>query len=174
VAISGAGPIGLLALELALKAGAAKVMVSEPIAEKRVVAKKLGADITVDPMNEDIIKIGKDFTGGRGFDTVIEASGNLNAAKQSIMLADKGGTVVWAAVYPYDREIPVNPFYMYANELTIRSVFVAPYSFPRALNLLPKLELDPLITDIYPLEKIQDAFENHKKGKSIKTLIKMY
>jgi (R,R)-butanediol dehydrogenase/meso-butanediol dehydrogenase/diacetyl reductase/L-iditol 2-dehydrogenase len=174
VAISGAGPIGLLALELALKAGAAKVMVSEPIAEKRAVAKKLGADITVDPLNEDVIKIGRDFTGGRGFDTVIEASGNLNAAKQSIMLADKGGTVVWAAVYAYDKEIPVNPFYMYANELTIRSVFVAPYSFPRALNLLPKLELDPLITDIYPLEKIQEAFENHKKGKSIKTLIKMY
>lgn len=174
VAISGAGPIGLLALQLALKAGAARVMVSEPQVNKREIAKKLGADITVDPTREDIVKIGKEFNEGRGFDTVIEASGNLGAAKQDIMLADKGGTVVWAAVYAYDQEITVNPFYMYANELTIRSVFVAPYAFPRSLALLPKLELDPLITDIYPLEKIQEAFENHKKGTSIKTLIKMY
>jgi (R,R)-butanediol dehydrogenase/meso-butanediol dehydrogenase/diacetyl reductase/L-iditol 2-dehydrogenase len=75
------------------------------------------------------------------------------------MLADKGGTVVWAAVYAYDKEISINPFYMYANELTIRSVFIAPYAFPRALALLPKLELDSLITDIYPLEKIQEAFK---------------
>jgi 2-desacetyl-2-hydroxyethyl bacteriochlorophyllide A dehydrogenase len=174
VAISGAGPIGLLALQLALKAGATKVMVSEPQANKREIAKKLGADITVDPIKEDIVQIGKDFTEGRGFDTVIEASGNLGAAKQDILLADKGGMVIWAAVYPYDKEISINPFYLYANELTIRSVFIAPYAFPRALALLPKLELDSLITDIYPLEKIQEAFENHKKGKSIKTLIKMY
>jgi 2-desacetyl-2-hydroxyethyl bacteriochlorophyllide A dehydrogenase len=174
VAISGAGPIGLLALELAIKAGASRVMVSEPQGNKREVAKKLGADIAVDPTRNDVLKIGKEFTKGRGFDTVIEASGNLDAAKQDIMLADKGGTVVWAAVYAYDKEITVNPFYMYANELTIRSVFVAPYAFPRSLALLSKLDLDPIITDIYPLEKIQEAFENHKKGTSIKTLIKMY
>jgi Zn-dependent alcohol dehydrogenase len=42
------------------------------------------------------------------------------------------------------------------------------------LALLPKLDLDPIVTDIYPLAEIQEAFENHKKGKSIKTLIKMY
>ncbi len=174
VAITGAGPIGLLALELAVKAGAARIMVSEPQANKREVAKKLGADLTVDPLKENIQEIGKKFNEGRGFDTVIEASGNLSAVKQTITLADKGGTIVWAAVYAYDKEIPVNPFYMYANELSIKSVFLSPYCFPRALNLLPKLELDALVTDIYPLEKVAEAFENHKQGKSIKTLLQMY
>jgi (R,R)-butanediol dehydrogenase/meso-butanediol dehydrogenase/diacetyl reductase len=174
VMISGAGPIGLLAMELALKAGATNVMVSEPIEFKRVLAKKLGADVTVDPVKEDIVKIGKEMNQGRGFDVVIEASGNLGAAKQSLLLADKGGTVIWAAVYAYDQEIAINPFYMYANELTIKSVFIAPYSFPRALNVLPKLNLDPIVTDIFPLEQIQEAFEKHKQGKSVKTLIKMY
>jgi (R,R)-butanediol dehydrogenase/meso-butanediol dehydrogenase/diacetyl reductase/L-iditol 2-dehydrogenase len=171
VAISGAGPIGLLCLEVALKAGAARALVSEPIAEKRQIARKLGADVVVDPLNEDLLEAGKTLTEGRGFDTVIEASGNLGAAKQAISMADNCGTIVWAAVYGKDAEIAVPPFYMYAKELTIRSIFVSPYSFPRALNLLPKLELKPLITDIVPLKDIQKAFELHKKGKSIKILI---
>jgi (R,R)-butanediol dehydrogenase / meso-butanediol dehydrogenase / diacetyl reductase len=172
VMISGAGPIGLLTLQVALKAGAAKVLVSEPVAEKRQIAKKMGADVTVDPLKEDLEKISREFTEGRLFDTVFEASGNLKAAKQAINLAGKCGIVVWGAVYPFESEISINPFYLYANEISIRSVFISPYSFPRALNILPKLDVKSLVTDIYPLSKAAEAFENHKKGKSIKTLLK--
>jgi 2-desacetyl-2-hydroxyethyl bacteriochlorophyllide A dehydrogenase len=172
VAICGGGPIGLLCLEVALKAGAARTLLSEPVPEKRALAKKLGADVVVDPYKEDIIAAGKKLTDGRGFDTVIDASGNLTAARQCIFLADNGGTILWAAVYGKDVEIGVSPFLMYARELTITSTFVSPYSFPRALALLPKLELKSLITDIVPLKDIQKAFELHKAGKSIKILIK--
>jgi 2-desacetyl-2-hydroxyethyl bacteriochlorophyllide A dehydrogenase len=173
VAICGGGPIGLLCLEMALKAGAARTLLSEPIAEKRALAKKLGADVVVDPFKEDIEAIGKKLTDGRGFATVIDASGSVKAAKQCIALADNCGTILWAAVYGKDVEIGVSPFLMYAKELTITSTFVSPYSFPRALALLPKLELKSLITDIVPLKDIQKAFEMHKQGKSIKILIKM-
>jgi (R,R)-butanediol dehydrogenase/meso-butanediol dehydrogenase/diacetyl reductase/L-iditol 2-dehydrogenase len=171
VAICGGGPIGLLCLEVALRAGAARTLVSEPIAEKRALAKKLGADVVVDPFKENLEEIGKKLTDGRGFDSVIDASGSVAAAKQAINLADNGGTILWAAVYGKDVEIGVSPFLMYAKELTITSTFVSPYSFPRALALLSKLELKPLITDIVPLKDIKKAFELHKKGKSIKILI---
>jgi (R,R)-butanediol dehydrogenase/meso-butanediol dehydrogenase/diacetyl reductase/L-iditol 2-dehydrogenase len=172
VAIAGGGPIGLLCLQMALKAGAARAMVSEPIKEKRDLALKLGADIAVDPFNEDIVATGLKLTDGRGFDTVIDASGNIAAARQCIDLADQGATILWAAVYGKDVEIGVSPFLMYARELTITSTFVSPYSFPRALNLLPRLELDTMITDIVPLADIKKAFELHKGGKSIKILVK--
>jgi 2-desacetyl-2-hydroxyethyl bacteriochlorophyllide A dehydrogenase len=172
VAICGGGPIGLLCLQMALKAGAARTLVSEPIAEKRALAKKLGADVTVDPLKEDLIEVGKKLTGGRGFNSVIDASGNISAAKQCINLADNKGTILWAAVYGKDVEIGVSPFLMYAKELTITSTFVSPYSFPRALAMLPKLELKSLITDIVPLKDIRKAFDLHKSGKSIKILIK--
>jgi (R,R)-butanediol dehydrogenase/meso-butanediol dehydrogenase/diacetyl reductase len=171
VAICGGGPIGLLCLEVALKAGAARTLVSEPIAEKRALAKKLGADVVVDPFKENLEEIGKKLTDGRGFDSVIDASGSVKAAKQAVSLADNGGTILWAAVYGKDVEIGVSPFLMYAKELTITSTFVSPYSFPRALALLPKLEIKPLITDIVPLKDIKKAFELHKTGKSIKILI---
>jgi (R,R)-butanediol dehydrogenase/meso-butanediol dehydrogenase/diacetyl reductase/L-iditol 2-dehydrogenase len=173
VAICGGGPIGLLCLEMALKAGAAKTMLSEPIAEKRALAKKLGADVVVDPFSEDIEAVGKKLTDGRGFNTVIDASGSVQAAKQCISLADNCGTILWAAVYGKDVEIGVSPFVLYAKELTITSTFVSPYSFPRALAMLPKLELQPLITHIIPLKDIQHAFEIHKTGKSTKILIQM-
>ncbi|OGN95563.1 MAG: hypothetical protein A2Y89_02155 [Chloroflexi bacterium RBG_13_51_18] len=171
VAICGGGPIGLLCLEVALKAGAAKTLLSEPIAEKRALAKKLGADVVVDPFKENIEEVGKKLTDGRGFNTVIDASGSVAAAKQCVSLADNCGTILWAAVYGKDVEIGVSPFLMYAKELTITSTFVSPYSFPRALAMLPKLELKSLITDIVPLKDVQKAFELHKKGKSIKILI---
>jgi (R,R)-butanediol dehydrogenase/meso-butanediol dehydrogenase/diacetyl reductase/L-iditol 2-dehydrogenase len=171
VAICGGGPIGLLCLEMALKAGAAKTMLSEPVAEKRALAKKLGADVVVDPFSEDIEAVGKKLTDGRGFNTVIDASGNVQVAKKCISLADNCGTILWAAVYGKDVEIGVSPFVLYAKELTITSTFVSPYSFPRALAMLPKLELKPLISQIVPLKDIQYAFELHKTGKPIKLLI---
>ncbi len=172
VAVCGGGPIGLLCLQMAMKAGAARTLLSEPIEMKRALAKKLGADVVVDPFKEDIIEAGKKLTDGRGFDVVIDASGNINAAKQCIYLADNCGTILWAAVYGKDVEIGVPPFLMFAKELTITSTFVSPYSFPRAFAMLSKLELEPLITDIVPLKDIKKAFEMHKTGKSIKILIK--
>lgn len=172
VAISGAGPIGLLLLQLAIRSGATRVMVSEPVTLKRQLAKKMGADVVLDPLKENVEETGGKLTEGRGFDTVIEASGNLGAAKQALMLAGKGGTIVWAAVYPKNAEVTVNPFHMFANELTIHSTIISPYSFPRSMNLLSKLNLEPLISDIIPLEDIVKAFELHKKGNSIKILIK--
>jgi (R,R)-butanediol dehydrogenase/meso-butanediol dehydrogenase/diacetyl reductase/L-iditol 2-dehydrogenase len=173
VAVCGGGPIGLLCLEMAIHAGAAKTLLSEPIAGKRALAKKLGADVVVDPFKEDIIAAGKKLTEGRGFDTVIDASGNVNVARQCLSLADDKATILWAAVYGKDVTIPVPPFLMYVKELTITATWVSPYSFPRALAMLPRLELKSLITDIVPLKEIKKAFELHKTGKSIKILIKM-
>lgn len=171
VAIIGGGPIGLLVLELALKAGAARILVSEPAASRRQMAKQLGAHVVVDPLNEDLEEIGKKFTESRGFDTVIEAVGKLAVAEQAVSLADKGGTIVWAAMYPQGAKAGVEPAYMYSKELSIRSVFISPYCFPRAMNLLPEMELKPLIS-VMPIENINQAFRQLIQGQGIKILIK--
>ena len=67
--------------------------------------------------------------------------------------------------------MPVIPSYMYARELTIKSVFVSPYCFSRALNMLPTMDLEPLIS-IKPIEKITDGFQELLKGQGMKVLIK--
>jgi 2-desacetyl-2-hydroxyethyl bacteriochlorophyllide A dehydrogenase len=171
VAILGGGPIGLLCQEMAIRAGATRVLVSEPAPGRRQMAKQLGADVVVDPLTENVIEAGKKLTDGRGFDTVIEAVGKLALAEQAMEMADYGATVVWAAMYPAGAKAGVVPAYMYNHELTIRAVFISPYCFPRSMNLLSKLELKPLIS-IMPLEKISDAFQACIQGKAIKLLVK--
>jgi len=171
VIITGGGPIGLLILQLAVKAGASKVLLSEPIAEKRALAKQFGADVVVDPVNEDLLAISNKLTDGRGFNVCIEASGVAALARQLILLAERCGNIVWVGYYTEGFDVGVPIFYMYSKELSIHSVKLAPYSFPRALQMLPKLNLKPMIT-VYPLADVVKAFEAHKKGKDIKILLK--
>jgi threonine dehydrogenase-like Zn-dependent dehydrogenase len=170
VVITGGGTIGLLALQLAIKSGASKVLVSEPIPEKRKLAKQLGADVVVDPLKEDLLAICNNFTDGRGFDVCIEASGIPALARQLILLAGRCGTVVWAATYPGGVEVGVPLEYIYFREISMHSVFLSPYSFSRASQMLPKLDLKPLIT-VYPLQEVVKAFEAQKMGKGIKIML---
>ena len=170
VIITGGGTIGLLALQLAIKSGASKVLVSEPIVEKRKLAKQLGADIVVDPLKEDLLAISNKFTDGRGFNVCIEASGIPSLARQLILMAQRCGTVVLAATYPGGVEVGMPLEYMYFRELSIHSVFLSPYSFSRAVQMLPKLDLKPLITD-YPLQEAVKAFAAQKMGNGIKIML---
>jgi (R,R)-butanediol dehydrogenase/meso-butanediol dehydrogenase/diacetyl reductase/L-iditol 2-dehydrogenase len=170
VIITGGGTIGLLMLQLAIKSGASKVLVSEPIAEKRKLAKQLGADMVVDPRKEDLLDISNNFTDGRGFSVCIEATGIPSIARQLVLLAEDCGTIVWAATYPKGLDVGVPIDYMFSKELSIHSVKLSPFSFSRALQMLPKLDLKPLIT-VYPLEEAAKAFEAHKMGKAVKIML---
>jgi (R,R)-butanediol dehydrogenase/meso-butanediol dehydrogenase/diacetyl reductase/L-iditol 2-dehydrogenase len=171
VIITGGGPIGLLVLQLAIRSGASKVLLSEPIAEKRKLAKQLGADVVVDPLKEDLLGICNKFTDRRGFNVCIEATGIPAAARQLILLAERCGTIVWAGVYPGNLDVGVPIFYMYSKELSIHSIKNSPYSFSRAVQMLPKLDLKPLIT-VYPLTEAVKAFEAHRIGKDVKIMLK--
>src|SRR4030042_6248690 len=104
LAIMGGGPIGMLVLEVAKIAGAAKILVSEPVESRRKLAEKLGATVTVNPLKEHLVEFSMKLTEGRGFDRVIDASGKLAVAKQCIELPGKLATVVWAAMYPVGAE----------------------------------------------------------------------
>jgi 2-desacetyl-2-hydroxyethyl bacteriochlorophyllide A dehydrogenase len=170
VIITGAGTIGLLLLQMAQRSGASKILVSEPFAGKRKLALELGADRVVDPINEDLLAVSNEFTVERGFNICFEASGQVKVAEQLVLLAERCGTVVWAAVYPHEARVPVSPFYMYTKELTIRGVLISPYSFPRSVQMLPKLNLRPMIKT-YPLKDVTEAFKAHKEGKGIKILL---
>jgi (R,R)-butanediol dehydrogenase / meso-butanediol dehydrogenase / diacetyl reductase len=172
VAITGVGTIGLLIQQIAMRAGAARVFVVDPMPGKRELALRLGADWAVDPLAEDAVAGGRSRLDGRGFDVVFEASGKISAAEQCLHLADKCGTVVWVGVYHEDATFPINPFHMFDNELTVRSSNLAPYVFPRGLKLLSKLDLEPMISKIVPLEDIAGALAKRRNSTDIKILVK--
>ncbi len=175
--ISGAGTIGLLSLAVALNRGATTVLVSEPNEAKRRIALEMGATAAVDPTVDGGAELAagtESLTAGRGFQAVLEVSGNSHAAKSVVDLVAKKGTVVWGGVYPDEVEIGVRPFLMYQKELTIKGAYLAPYSFYRAIEVLNKLDLSRIVTAVYPLEEVQVAFDEHLKGNSIKTLLKCW
>lgn len=175
--ISGGGTIGLLSLAIALKAGASTVLVSEPRQAKREIALRMGAHTVVDPLaadGQDLAREADRLTGGRGFRAVLEVSGNLQAAESMVGLLDKGGTLVWGAVYEVGAKVGVLPFTMFERELTIKGGFLAPYSLYRAICLLKELDLAEIVTDIFPLEQVQAAYDSHVAGDGVKTLLKCW
>ena len=172
VAICGGGPIGQLALQVMKHAGATSLTIIEPIAERRSLALNTGADHAIDPLSEDQIARAEQITQGNGFDVVIDASGSPRAVRGLLDIAAKGGTVIYGAMYPQDYELPLNlADYLYTKELTITGVFVAPYAFPRALQILPYLELTALTQAIFPLEDAEEAFQVHLSGKFPKVVL---
>ena len=126
--------------------------------------------MVIDPLKEDLLEASNRLTGYRGFAVCFEASGRPEVARQLLYLAETAGTVVWAAVYPQEAEVGVSPSFMYARELKIHSVRVSPYAFPRALQMLPKLNLRPLIS-IRDLDDARNAFADSKAGKGEKILL---
>jgi len=172
VAVCGGGPIGMLTLQAVKLYGATSLTLIEPISERRQLAKEFGADHTIDPLKEDVVEAAMSITGGKGFDVVIDASGSVHAVENLLKITTRGGNLLYAAMYPGKYEMPLNLFqYLYFNEITISGVFVAPYAFPRALNLLPRLNLDKFTEKVFPLDDVSAAFDAQMSGEYYKILI---
>ena len=173
VAVCGGGPIGLFVLQAIKMMGAVNLTLIEPIAERRELAKKLGADHTVDPMAQDVVKSAMDITGGLGYDVVIDCSGAVKAAVSLPMITAKGGMLLYVAMYPSDYEMPLNLYkYCYENELTITGTNISPYAFPRTAQVMPRFQLEDFITCTYDIDDIEEAFMTQVSGKYPKVLIR--
>ncbi|NLM45807.1 MAG: alcohol dehydrogenase catalytic domain-containing protein [Firmicutes bacterium] len=172
VAICGGGPIGQLALQMVKMYGATYLTMIEPVAERREIALSFGAEYVIDPATQDVVEEAMRITGGLGFDVVLDASGAPAAVGNLPRITAKGGTLLYGAMYPGDFTMPLNLFkYCYFNELTISGFYVAPYAFPRALQLLPRLNLKPFTAKVVPLERVAEAYDVHMSSKYLKVLV---
>lgn len=172
VAIQGGGPIGLLTLQLMKLHGATSLTLIEPIAARRELALAFGADFVLDPGTQDVAAACERITEGKGFDVVVEASGFAPAAPIPVTIAALGGTVLYIAMFPGDYEMPLNLYQScYKKELTISGTLVAPYAFPRALQLLPRLKLEAFTQMSFPIDQAGEAFAAHLSGAYPKVLI---
>jgi threonine dehydrogenase-like Zn-dependent dehydrogenase len=97
VAVIGLGAIGLIACQLAKRAGASTVIAVDPIVKRREVALALGADLVLDSLQCDVGLEIKKVTGKIGCDQIIETSGNMHALQASIKGLAYGGTIAYVA-----------------------------------------------------------------------------
>ena len=171
VLIFGGGPIGLMMLQLAKLAGAASIVLVEPLAWKRELGRSLGADILIDPLKESI----KDVLAANNIKNIMrsfECVGKRSTMEAAIEHAGKGAFVMLFGLTSPTEEIAVKPYDIFKKELTIRSSFINPYPFNRSIALLSskRIRVQELITDVIPLDDINKVFEDdsyRKKGKII-------
>lgn len=173
VFIIGAGPIGQMMIQLSAHAGAAHIIVSEPVAEKREKALQLGATAVVDPTREDVQAM-LDKTC-KNIDRVIECVGSEATMQQAIQSAGKECTVLLFGLTAPEREISLKPYQLFQRETTIVASFINPYTFDRALALLAtgKVKMEDIITDLVPLDDINKVFEDTAYRKRGKILIEL-
>jgi 2-desacetyl-2-hydroxyethyl bacteriochlorophyllide A dehydrogenase len=174
VLILGAGGMGNLLTQLCALAGAANVIVSEPIAYRRDIALENGATRVLDPKNLDIDKELRNIRT-IGADVVFEAAGNLKLQAQSVYYARKGGTIVWFGCSPVDRKIEIDPYYINDAEISIRGSFNNPFATARAVQLLGsgKVRVDNLISHHIGLNDYLDVFEIFGGPDTLKLMVRI-
>ena len=171
VVVIGGGMIGLLMLQLANLAGAAKIALLEPVEEKRKVAKQLGADLCIDPLKEDAKKVLKE-AGFNWINTVIECAGRPSTIEQAIDLAGNKAVVMMFGLTKPDETIAVKPFEIFQKELVLKASYINPYTQKRALDLIDsgRLDVSSMVHEICGLEQLTEILENpvlRAKGKYI-------
>ena len=162
VAVLGAGPIGLLCLQVCKAAGASAVYVSEPAPARAEAARQLGADAVLDPTKDDVEAEIVALTGGVGPDVVFECAAARGTLDQAFNLVRRDGQVVLIALAWEPTE--VLPVDWAAREVNFKASFGSqPDDWRISLDLIKsgKVKMGPLLggTDFISLDEIQGAFE---------------
>ena len=171
VVVIGGGMIGPLMLQLSRLAGAAKTALLEPVESKREVGKKLGADVVIDPVHEDIKAVLKE-NGMTWINTVIECVGRPSTIEQAIDIAGNKAVVMMFGLTKPDETIAVKPFQIFQKELTLRASYINPYTQKRALELIDsgRLDVSSMVYDVAGLDSLEEVLKNPEmraKGKYI-------
>jgi L-iditol 2-dehydrogenase len=163
VAVVGAGPIGLLLVQAAKRAGATRVVVVEPRAHRRDAALRLGADIVldVDQACDDI-----------GAHTVFEMAGNDDAIGIALRAARPGARVVLGGIPDGDRT-SFQASLARRKGLTLVLVRRMNEAYPRAIRLVEQglIDISSIVTHRYPLERAAEAFTVAADREGLKVVI---
>jgi L-iditol 2-dehydrogenase len=172
VGVFGCGPIGLLVLQVARLAGAAQLFATEMLEHRREVARALGAEaFLVDGEEKEKILTA---TKGRGVDVAFEAAGEDAALETALATVKPGGTVVLIGI-PEDDRTCFPAALARRKEVTIRLVRRMKHTYPRAIELVLKRQVDvhSLVTHRFPLEQAAQAFAVAARREGIKVIVKM-
>ena len=178
VAIFAQGPIGLCATAGAKLKGASLIIAIDANSERLAMAKKLGADITLNYTKVDVVDEIMKITGGRGVDSSIEALGLQSTFNQCIKVLKPGGTFSSLGVYSEDLVIPIANFAAGLGDHTIRTALCpgGKERMRRLMNVIEtgRVDLSEMVTHTYALDDIVDAYDlfMHQRDGVLKIAIK--
>lgn len=166
VLIAGAGPIGLILVQVARAFGAAEVVVSDPVASRRELALARGATRVVDPVSEDVADLGLDV------DAFFDAAGVTRAITAGMANVGAGGRVVLIGMGEDTIPLPVG--LVQSRELVVTGVFRYTDTWPLAIELVAggAVELDSLVTGTYSLAHVPEALEAATDPTQLKIVVR--
>lgn len=174
VAVVGCGPIGLMGADVAKALGAKKVIAIEVNPYRRNLAKKIGADVVIDPLNEDVVSRVLEETGGKGADVVGEFSGSKTAIETLFKYVALGGSVALLGLPSKNIELD------FSTQIVFRGISLygvtgrrVPDTWILVKELVEsgKLHLADIITHVLPLSEINKAGEIMGSGNSGKIVL---
>jgi len=172
VLISGAGPIGLMAIGVVRHAGARHVVVSEPIAFRRGIAERMGATVTVDPTKRDLHDVQRELGMVEGFDVALEMSGNARALRGAIENMAHGGRIAQLGIPTAEITLDVNAIVF--NQLTLRGIYgreMYESWYQSAVLVSAGLDITPVITHRFGFREFETAFAAARSGDSGKVIM---
>lgn len=172
VVVYGGGMIGLLILQLAKLKGASRVALIEPVQERREMALKVGADLVINPLEEDV-KETLQRNQMNHVRTVIECCGLQQTSEEAIEIVDKQGTVVLFAVMAPDAVIGLKTYTVFQKEITVTGSFCSPYTMARAVDLINshRIDVTSMIGGYESLEGVNEVLSNAQKRSKGKFVI---
>jgi L-iditol 2-dehydrogenase len=175
VAVIGPGPLGLISVEVAKALCAGKVYLIGTRASRLQVGASLGADRLIDVNREDPVQIIREEWGGIGADLVIESSGSAQGLQMAIAMTKRMGKILLLG-FP---EEPVSADFasLARDNKSIYTVRGEGWgNVGRAVSLLAsgRVDLKPLVTHSFPLEKIEEGFKTFREriGGAVKVVVK--
>lgn len=168
VVIIGAGPSGIIHTMLLKSFRASQIVVSDLVNYRLEAAIKFGADLTINPQSESLVKKVGEVTNGIGADIVVVTAPSIKAFSDGIDVCRKGGTVCLFAPTSPSEYMRISPHRLFFSEIRIIPSYSASHIETRiALKLISsgRIKAKELITHRFPLNRIEDAFKTAAKSK---------
>jgi threonine dehydrogenase-like Zn-dependent dehydrogenase len=177
VAVFAQGPIGLCATLGARLRGAGMIVGVDPVPERREMARRFGASVTLNPVECDVVAELKRMTDGRGVDVAIEALGQQSTFEAALRSVRPGGILSSLGVYSGKLVAPYEAVYAGLGDQRIVTT-LCPGGKERMRRLMAmvaerRMDLTPLVTHRFALDDLSEAFElfSHQRDQVMKVAI---
>ena len=171
----GAGPIGSMLMQIAKMMGVCKVIVSEPVKERRESAMRFGADVCIDPMAEDAVARVLEETGGLGADIVYTANSVPKVQADALKMAKNRGRVCFfGGLSKGSSEVTLDTNIIHYKELYVHGAHGSmPVHHMKAVGLIAsgKLDVKKFISHRLPLDDILEGFRIAESKEGLRVVI---
>jgi 2-desacetyl-2-hydroxyethyl bacteriochlorophyllide A dehydrogenase len=172
ILIFGAGPMGLLLVQALRHGGASQIVVVEKQQDRRNLALSMGANTVIEPdadLAQQLYALSP-----YGYAVVIDATGVLEVIQQALQFLKPRGQYLQFGVTSKGATVQWEPYDIYHKDLTIIGSFALCYTFQPAVAWLASraVEVEPLVSNILPLNQFHQGFQDFAAGKTLKVHIR--